>query len=43
MVTSTIGGLRAACEDVTQATPGDTVDGVPARWVAKAETLYTKK
>jgi glycolate oxidase FAD binding subunit len=35
MVTSTIGGLRAACEDVTQATPGDTVDGVPARWVAR--------
>ncbi|HWR46788.1 MAG TPA: FAD-binding oxidoreductase [Pseudonocardiaceae bacterium] len=35
MGTSTIGGLRAACEDVTQATPGDAVDGVPARWVAR--------
>jgi glycolate oxidase FAD binding subunit len=35
MVTSTIGGLRAACEDVVQASPGDTVDGVPARWVAR--------
>ncbi|MGH3548956.1 MAG: FAD-binding oxidoreductase, partial [Pseudonocardiaceae bacterium] len=35
MVTSTIGGLRAACDDVAQATAGDTVDGVPARWVAR--------
>ncbi|MDQ2790775.1 MAG: FAD-binding oxidoreductase [Pseudonocardiales bacterium] len=35
MVISTIGGLRAACDDVAQATVGDTVDGVPARWVAR--------
>lgn len=35
MVTSTIGGLRAACDDVAQATVGDAVDGVPARWVAR--------
>ena len=35
MVTSTIGGLRAACDDVAQATAGDAVDGVPARWVAR--------
>ncbi|MGH3780169.1 MAG: FAD-binding oxidoreductase, partial [Pseudonocardiaceae bacterium] len=35
MVTSTIGGLLAACDDVAQATVGDTVDGVPARWVAR--------
>jgi glycolate oxidase FAD binding subunit len=34
MVTSTLGGLRAACGDVAQATADDTVDGVPARWVA---------
>ncbi len=35
MVTSTIGGLRAACDDVAQATAEDTVDGVLARWVAR--------
>lgn len=35
MVTSTIGGLRAVCEDVAQATIDDTVDGEPARWVAR--------
>ncbi|MDT7595352.1 MAG: glycolate oxidase binding subunit [Pseudonocardiales bacterium] len=35
MVTSTIGGLRAACDDVTPATVADTVDDVPARWVAR--------
>jgi len=35
MVTSTIGGLRAAYDDVAQATVGDAVDGVPARWVAR--------
>lgn len=35
MVTSTIGGLRAACDDVAQATAEDTVDGVPVRWVAR--------
>lgn len=35
MVASTaLGGLRAACADVAEATPGDTVDGVPARLVA---------
>ncbi|MGH3786104.1 MAG: FAD-binding oxidoreductase [Pseudonocardiaceae bacterium] len=34
MVAPTLGGLRAACTDVAQATAGDTVDGVPARWVA---------
>ncbi|MBV8540677.1 MAG: FAD-binding oxidoreductase [Pseudonocardiales bacterium] len=34
MVTSTLGGLRAACGDVTEAGADDTVDGVPARWVA---------
>ncbi|MBV9163123.1 MAG: FAD-binding oxidoreductase [Pseudonocardiales bacterium] len=34
MVTSTLGGLRAACGDVAEATVDDTVDGVPARWVA---------
>jgi glycolate oxidase FAD binding subunit len=27
--------LRVACADVTEATPDDTVDGVPARWVAR--------
>ncbi|MGH3771137.1 MAG: FAD-binding oxidoreductase [Pseudonocardiaceae bacterium] len=35
MVTSTLGGLRAACGDVTEAGAEDTVDGVPARWVAR--------
>lgn len=35
MVTSTIGGLLAACDDVTQASADDTVDEVPARWVAR--------
>lgn len=35
MVTSTIGGLRAACDDVTQASADDTVDEVPALWVAR--------
>jgi glycolate oxidase FAD binding subunit len=35
MVTSTIGGLRAACDNVAQAAAGDAVDGVPARWVAR--------
>jgi glycolate oxidase FAD binding subunit len=35
MVTSTIGGLRTACDDVAQATAQDIVDGVPARWVAR--------
>ncbi len=35
MVTSTLGGLRAACGDVAEATTDDTVDGVPARWVAR--------
>ncbi len=34
MVASSLGGLRAACADVAQVTAGDTVDGVPARWVA---------
>lgn len=34
MVTSPLGGLRAACGDVAEATADDTVDGVPARWVA---------
>jgi glycolate oxidase FAD binding subunit len=29
-----LGGLRAACGDVAEATAADTVDGVPARWVA---------
>ncbi|MGH3799600.1 MAG: FAD-binding oxidoreductase, partial [Pseudonocardiaceae bacterium] len=33
MVAPTLGGLRAACGDVAQATADDTVDGVPARWV----------
>ncbi|MGH3826465.1 MAG: FAD-binding oxidoreductase, partial [Pseudonocardiaceae bacterium] len=32
---STLGGLRAACGEVTEAGAGDTVDGVPARWVAR--------
>ncbi|HET9257965.1 MAG TPA: FAD-binding oxidoreductase, partial [Pseudonocardiaceae bacterium] len=35
MITSAPGGLRAACDDVTEATAGDTVDGVTARWVAR--------
>jgi glycolate oxidase FAD binding subunit len=35
MATSTIGGLRVACDDVAQATSGDTVDGVLARWVVR--------
>jgi glycolate oxidase FAD binding subunit len=35
MVTSTIGGLRAVCDDVAQATAEDTVDGMPARWVTR--------
>lgn len=35
MVISTLGGLRAACGDVAEAGPEDTVDGVPARWVAR--------
>ncbi len=34
MVAPTLGGLRAACDDVAEATADDTVDGVPARWVA---------
>ncbi|MGH3774458.1 MAG: FAD-binding oxidoreductase [Pseudonocardiaceae bacterium] len=34
MVAPTLGGLRAACADVVQACADDTVDGVPARWVA---------
>ncbi|MGH4018442.1 MAG: FAD-binding oxidoreductase [Pseudonocardiaceae bacterium] len=34
MVAAALGGLRAACADVVQAAAGDTVDGVPARWVA---------
>ncbi|HWR49039.1 MAG TPA: FAD-binding oxidoreductase [Pseudonocardiaceae bacterium] len=29
-----LGGLRAACGEVAEATAADTVDGVPARWVA---------
>ena len=33
MVT-TLGGLRAACGEVTEAGADDVVDGVPARWVA---------
>ncbi|MEO7195455.1 MAG: FAD-binding oxidoreductase [Pseudonocardiaceae bacterium] len=35
MATSTLGGLRAACGEVTEAGAEDTVDGVPARWVAR--------
>lgn len=35
MATSTASGLRAACDDVAPAAVGDTVDGVPARWVAR--------
>jgi glycolate dehydrogenase FAD-binding subunit len=34
MVTSTLGGLRASCDEVAGATADDMVDGVPARWVA---------
>ncbi|MGH3989782.1 MAG: FAD-binding oxidoreductase, partial [Pseudonocardiaceae bacterium] len=34
MVAPTLGGLRAACADVVQACADDTVDGVPACWVA---------
>ncbi|MDQ3760901.1 MAG: FAD-binding oxidoreductase [Actinomycetota bacterium] len=34
MVASTLGGLRGACDEVAEATADDTVDGVPARWVA---------
>ncbi|MDQ4021450.1 MAG: FAD-binding oxidoreductase [Actinomycetota bacterium] len=34
MVAPTFDGLRAACAEVAQATTEDTVDGVPARWVA---------
>ncbi|MGH3786018.1 MAG: FAD-binding oxidoreductase [Pseudonocardiaceae bacterium] len=30
----TLGGLRAACRELAEATTADTVDGVPARWVA---------
>jgi glycolate oxidase FAD binding subunit len=30
-----LGGLRVACGDVAEATAADTVDGVPARWVAR--------
>jgi glycolate oxidase FAD binding subunit len=33
MVTTALGGLRAACTAVAEATTDDTVDGVPARWV----------
>jgi glycolate oxidase FAD binding subunit len=35
MVASTLAGLRASCHDVAEATAADTVDGVPARWVAR--------
>jgi glycolate oxidase FAD binding subunit len=35
MVAFTLSGLRAACGDVAEASAGDTVDGVPARWVAR--------
>jgi glycolate oxidase FAD binding subunit len=34
MVAPTFDGLRAACAEVAQASTEDTVDGVPARWVA---------
>ena len=34
MITPTLGGLRAGCTAVAEATADDTVDGVPARWVA---------
>ncbi|MDQ4009884.1 MAG: FAD-binding oxidoreductase [Actinomycetota bacterium] len=34
MVAPTLDGLRAACVEVAEATDADTVDGVPARWVA---------
>jgi glycolate dehydrogenase FAD-binding subunit len=35
MVAPSLDVLRVACADVIQATPDDTVDGVPARWVAR--------
>jgi glycolate oxidase FAD binding subunit len=35
MVTSTLDGLRAVCSDVAEAAAEDTVDEVPARWVAR--------
>ncbi|MGH3845998.1 MAG: FAD-binding oxidoreductase, partial [Pseudonocardiaceae bacterium] len=35
MVAPSLDGLRAACPEVAQAAPDDTVDGVPARWVAR--------
>lgn len=35
MGTCTLEQLRAACADVAEATAEDTVDGVPARWVAR--------
>jgi glycolate oxidase FAD binding subunit len=34
MVAPTLDGLRLACTEVAEATADDTVDGVPARWVA---------
>ncbi len=34
MGTPTLRGLRAACGQIAEATADDTVDGVPARWVA---------
>ncbi|MBV9011660.1 MAG: FAD-binding oxidoreductase [Pseudonocardiales bacterium] len=34
MVTGTLAALRTSCGEVAEATAGDTVDGVPARWVA---------
>ncbi|MGH3720167.1 MAG: FAD-binding oxidoreductase [Pseudonocardiaceae bacterium] len=34
MSTSTLGGLRSTCGEVAEAGADDTVDGVPARWVA---------
>ncbi|MGH3822886.1 MAG: FAD-binding oxidoreductase [Pseudonocardiaceae bacterium] len=35
MVSSALGGLRAACGDVAEAAAEDIVDGVPACWVAR--------
>jgi glycolate oxidase FAD binding subunit len=35
MVAPSLDALRVACADVAQATPNDTVEGVPARWVAR--------
>jgi glycolate oxidase FAD binding subunit len=35
MVAPSLDGLRTACADVARATSDDTVDGVPARWVAR--------